>query len=210
MSSIRIGAAVLSLFMTMATITSAHATLIGEEANGQSVTLDTASDLLWLDASNTLGLSSNAALADFPGYQLATLSEVEQLFEDAGVPAADVPAGRYTNPAPGDLLVSTLGYTYLTTFGIPDTAYWDYDVDGLLAGSSADDLEEVEVRNSGLGDPGVYMIPYSNVFLPSQSSSNYFVFLVAQATTVPEPASLSLFATALLGLLVLRRHRRSG
>jgi PEP-CTERM motif len=207
----RAALAALASIAVLALAAPAHATLIGETVGGQSVTLDTATNLQWLDASNTLGLSSNAALADFAGYQLATLSEVEQLFEDAGVPAADVPNGADTNPAPGDLLVSTLGYSYLSTFGLPYTQFWDYLVNGLLGGGTglySDDLLTAEVRNSGLGSPGVYLALYSSNFAPDQSSSLYFDFLVKPAS-VPEPASLPILATALLGFAFIRRPRRS-
>lgn len=212
MKIVQVRGAALAAFaaLALAIATPAHAALIGETVAGQSVTLDTSTSLQWLNASNTLGLSSGAALANFPGYQLATLSEVEQLFEDAGVPAADVPSGTDTNPAPGDLLVSTLGYSNVTTFGIPDTQYWDYLVNGLLGGGTApysDDLLSAEIRNSGLGSPGVYLSLNPSIFTPDQSSSLYFDFLV-EPVSAPEPASLPILATALLAFAFIPRLRR--
>ena len=102
--------------------------LISGTDGGKSVTTDTAAGMEWLDASNTLGMVVSTALSANPGFQLATESQIETLLEDAGYPAGQLPNGSTSDSTSGNLLASTLGYTfdYWVQFYGPGASGWEY------------------------------------------------------------------------------------
>ena len=59
-----------------------------------SLTIDTSTQLAWLNLGNSVGLSYDQVLADtapggiFSGYRFATLNEVLGLYSSAGIPAS--------------------------------------------------------------------------------------------------------------------------
>jgi hypothetical protein len=193
----------------------AHAALMTETVSGQPVTVDTSTGLAWLDASKTLGLSPNTALADFPGFQFASESQVITLLKDAGMPAADLPNGSTASTAPGDLLAATLGYSlspWVPYFGSA-AATWEYESWGWFLDSSGTSADEffIDVRNPPLGAEGTYTMAYLLHDSPVVASSNNFDFLVMQAKSeAPEPASVAILGAALASLGAWRATLRVG
>jgi hypothetical protein len=191
----------------------AHAALVTETVSGELVTVDTSTGLTWLDASKTLGLSPDSALADFPGYHLASESQVVTLLEDAGMPAADLPNGSTANTGPGDLLAATLGYSlspWVQYFG-PTAASWEYESWGWFldpSGKSADQFF-IDARNPPLGAEGTYAsaaLLQDSLFV---SGSNNFDFLVMPARSeAPEPTTLAMLGVGLATLGAWRVTRR--
>ncbi|HEY1786037.1 MAG TPA: PEP-CTERM sorting domain-containing protein, partial [Pirellulales bacterium] len=193
-----------------AMVSSAAATLVSETDGGDSVTLDSASGIEWLDASNTLGMVVSTAIADFPDYHLATQNDVETLLEDAGYPAADLPNGDTTDSTSGDLLATTLGYsfnTWVQYYG-SEASTWEYQsqadyLDG--AGTGVDEVV-LDARNPPLGSDGTYVNFYALGNSFGTGDSQNFVLLIK---STPEPSSAVLLAVGTLagGLAWMLRRR---
>ena len=188
----------------------ARASIIAGTFDGQSVAIDTATSLGYLNASATLGQSVDTSLADFPQFTLATGPQLDSLLEDAGIPTADVPNGYITDTTPGDLLASTLGYSlnpWVQSLG-SRASTWEYQsyigVQDPLG--STVDQEYLDVRNPPLGSTGTYTTYLTLFNQPSSSQSDVFNLLV---TAVPEPGTISLIAVGIAGL-ALRRRRAYG
>jgi hypothetical protein len=170
------------------------------------ITLDTVTGLEWLDAPVTLGDSPNQAIAANPGFELATLSQVVMLLEDAGLPAADVNSGTYfTADLPAQNKLSQLlrlTDVWVQYYG-PGASGWEYEGFGnvLSSGGNGWGEENLDARNPPLGSDGAYSTYYNFSNCLSCSSSLNFNFLVSTASTnVPEPASLLLMGLALIAL----------
>ena len=204
-----------SLFTIVAvlaiTVSSAGAALLNETDSGESVTLDSVTGNEWLDASNTLGMVVSTAIADFPGYHLATQSQVETLIEDAGYPAAQFPNGSTTDSTSGNLLASTLGYTfnYWVQYYGPEASGWEYLSYAYYLDSAGTGVDQLTIddRNPPIGSDGTYVSFAALGDSFGTGSSNNFVMLV-KAT--PEPPSAALLALGLLGLGLWLLNRRSG
>jgi hypothetical protein len=187
----------------------ARASIIAGTYDSQSVAIDTATNLGYLNAAATLGQSVDTSLSDFPQFTLATDAQLDSLLEDAGVPALDVPDGYDTDTTPGNLLASTLGYSvnpWVQSLG-SRAANWEFQsyiaVQDPIGGTV--DQEYLDVRNPPLGSTGTYT-EYSTLFnQPTSSSSDVFNLLV---TAVPEPATTSLIAVVAAGLSMRRQRRR--
>ena len=180
------------------------------------ITLDTVTGLEWLGAPVTLGESPDQALAANAGFQLATLSQVTTLLDDAGIAAADINAGAYftADQAAQDTLSQDLGLTevWVQYYG-PGASDWEYEGFGNVVNSTGTGWgqETLDTRNPPLGSDGAYssFTAFNNSL--ASSGSNNFDFLVESTTAspAPEPGSVSLLCGAgLVGIGKLRKSRR--
>lgn len=180
---------------------------------------DDVTDLTWLDLTVTAGLSYNAVFAelgsggDYEGYRFATSSEVETLFDDAGIPTVsslgDFQTGNYT-PVSG--LLDLIG---LLNPGA-DLPYSD--------GYTADTVDYPSLTSRILGrlqlcdghtfPNGFTCSPSAVAALHEDFNGDDFAdastgsFLVLDVEIVPVPAALPLFLSGLAGLGVFARRRR--
>ena len=170
-----------------------------------SLTIDTSTDLAWLNLNYSLGLSYDQVLADtapgglFSGYRFATASEVLGLYDSAGIP--DNGNGYYPLGTPSILsLISLVG---------PMAPYQgEPSIYGLTGTTTSQGLQaSAAIYASGLNStleflvtsgPGIYDFAYN----PSLSSAGIGSWLVKE---VPEP---SVGVIAIGGLLVLTRLKR--
>ena len=186
--------------------TSAHATLIvgtDPEFGADSLTVDTQTELAWLNLSYTAGLSYNQVLADmqpggmFSNYTFATSQEVTDLYADAGISG---PAYYYLSwPAIGNL-ISLVGATG-TINGEP----------GLIAVSGTSDgpgQQEAPAiyATSVLGTEVYFVSDGTGIGSTSDGDSTPYSdvgdWLV---TTAPEPGIGSVAMAGLTALLFIRR-----
>lgn len=195
-------ACVLAVLVTFSV--TANASLIAE---GDAV-LDPTSNLLWLDANVTEGLTPLQALAANPGYQLAKWTQVEGLFEDNGIPAADLP-GTYNQSdylTVGAALTAYFNYSIFPSSDPPALGE-TYETQGniLNAAGTLADFVSFEIDNA-LFQKGIQVKYFQFGNNLGNGGGSEFDFLVKPEPT-PAPASLLLFASGLLGLFALQRRR---
>jgi hypothetical protein len=201
--------AVCAGFCVLSIALQTRAALVAMNYQGVPLAVDTVTGFGWLSPSQTLGLSPATALANHPGYQLATLSQVEGLLQDVGIPPADLPNGSISDPTPGDYLASTFGYgqdVWVQYYGAAASG-WEYTSYGYLLDPSGvgADQEFIDTRNPPLGSDGTYTsyaAPNDNLAV---SDSSNFDFLVT--TSVPEPAA-GIALLLLTTLMIVPRPRR--
>ena len=172
-----------------------------------SLTIDTQTELAWLNLSFTAGLSYNQVLADtqpggiFSGYTFATSQQVADLFTDAGIGAT----GEYplSTPAIGSFisLIDSTG----SINGYPGF--------NAINGTSADPGQEHDAQCIyAVGDTGteVYFVEdeiddagYGNTF-SDPSVSDWLV------QAVPEPGVWSIAIAGLIAFAFVRRLKRTG
>lgn len=190
--------------LVMATASS-QAALVDQGAN----TLDTATNLQWLDLSASGGLSYNQVAAQFgsggqfEGYRFATRAEVLTLFGDAGIPDVDVGfGGTAANKAPVTALMALMD---ADLWGLHDGNgefgyFWTAGLGtGLLWSPPGNDAEATSGPNRIAAPNGDFAISYLGSALVRDA-----------ATNIPEPGGLGLVGAALLVLVgASRRSRRS-
>lgn len=201
------------LFVTLALlgcIPISQAALISADSHfgTDSLTLDTATGLAWLDPDQSLFWSYNEVQAElgsgghFEGFRYASTAEVSTLFFDsAGIdPAA--PDGGY---AASIGLMDRLGDTFSDGSGPgtfqATTAFFDDGDSGQLGLASLERLDYDATRTDGVFDG----------FVATDSSwgpdtSDIFGSWLVRTTAVDEPAALALLGLGLAVVLLRRRY----
>jgi hypothetical protein len=170
--------------------------------------LDTSSNLEWLQGSVTHGLTPAAALANNPGYQLATQNQLEGLFEDAGVPAGSLP-GSYTGPgflSIGAALTAIFNYNIFSSY---PPSYEDFAQVLNTAGTGTDEAQFIINDALFFKDLELNLSPFAIPANFVSADSRAFDLLVKPAAAVPEPPTLSIFAVALIALALAGQRKRS-
>lgn len=164
-----------------------------------SETYDSDTNLLWLDLTQTEGLSPLAALTLFPLYRYARQSEVYTFFIDGGITAVDN-TDRTADYFDAVLLSNLLGVTFgsgsvFGSQGLAErTASPGFFIDPFVSSNSS--------LATGKAYPGV------TSFSANVALGDVGVFLVRE---LPEPSTLALLGLGLAGLAGARVHRgRSG
>lgn len=193
-------AAALSLSLSLSS--ASHAALVSQSDASwgvDSITLDDITGLQWLDLNLSTNISYNAMLTEqgsgglYDGFRYATASEVETLFNDAGVP--DVNSSTLANTAPALALINIMGATRnfrgaIEIFGITGTTTESGVTSGIVDHSYNGGVAFYDV-NVVTGP--VYGLDYSDASIGN--------WLVADSVAqVPLPASW-LFFSAALGML---------
>lgn len=187
---------------------SARATLItGTDPSfgANSLTIDTQTELAWLNLSFTQGLSYNQVLADmqpggrFSGYTFASTQEAINLFADAGIGAPNIYS--LSTPAIGTL-ISFVGSTG------PINGYSGFiGISGTSDGSGGQ--EAPAIYASGINGTEYY-IAYDGTdgtsYGDSTSTPDVGDWLVK---TVPEPGIWSVAIAGLPALRLMRRRLKS-
>jgi hypothetical protein len=180
-----------------------------------STTVDTATNLEWLDVTATLGESYNSVIGGFggyiaDGYSVATTSQLCVLFGALGDSIANCPDANIdilaaANAAEfifkfGDTTVSQSGYA--GTFGWFDSGYV----------SSSGTVGIGCIEGSALQMACAWR-PNSAYATGVWGSTNAKVDLVGgwlvRVASVPEPAIIALFTLGLVGIGFARRKRQS-
>ncbi len=169
-----------------------------------SVTTDTSTGLSWLDLTASAGLSYQQVIAGtqsggiFNGFRFATAQEVLGLYTSAGIPGT----GDYPAADPSiQSLISLVGATssqdgHPQTIGITGTSYSGGQVVSSLDFFYASGVPTYRVS----GVPGDALTYGVNTSFPGVGS-----WLV---TSVPEPASASIYFLAVAGLMGFRILQR--
>jgi len=164
--------------------------------NGTSM-IDTGTGLQWLDLTETLGISWNAAEAStfvtLDGYVHATVAEVETLFLNAGFLTTDNATNQLNVPAATDLL-SYLGCTqFCGTINATGRGFAD---------STGIFVSRPNYHTNGLGaGAAVISLQTSNLDLVDATAGHFLV------KAVPVPAAVWLFGSGLLGLIGVARRK---
>jgi len=180
-----------------------------------STTVDTATNLEWLDVTATLGESYNSVIGGFggyiaDGYSVATTSQICVLFGALGDSIANCPDAAVDILAAahaaefiikfGDTTVSLSGYG--GTFGWFDSGYVSLKHDWVGIGC----IEGTAMNITCGGTNTAVAHGYGN--FPDAKHSMVGGWLVRDAS-VPEPAIIALFTLGLVGIGFARRKRQS-
>ncbi|MDH5571631.1 MAG: hypothetical protein OEY89_07690 [Gammaproteobacteria bacterium] len=189
----------------------AQATLIERDwsmPSDAALTYDSATGLEWLDITLTANLSYNEVTAElgaggaYEGFEFASQQQVLSLFFAAGLPEEIPNVPEFLGGGPEiQSLLNLWGVTW--DLGTGDrTEFLTSNTNGLVSGEHwAGRMFWLEVGDTGVTSE--YMArsdDYKNLTIGSA--------LVRTASPVPVPAALWLFASGLLGLVGITRHRR--
>lgn len=175
-------------------VVSAQAALID---NGVT-TFDSSSGLVWLDLTETTGLTPSDILADVSGFMssgwsVASGDQVDNLFQSAGAPSPASGTQFYLDSSIPDLLLQLLGQTATTITG------------GMFGQGWADNGAGVFSAPGYTSEPtsGFYFTEGSNnIFTPTPLPSvGVFLVQVGQ-NPIPGPNTL---LCLVIGLVLLRR-----
>lgn len=185
---------------------SANAGLIATEWEGgipgnNSLTLDTATSLEWLDMAYTVGRSFNDVQArlnqDLAGFRIANNEEVSELLRNAGI--------VLTGYQPKDVGEAANMETLLNLLGRTDSFY----VVGMFDHVGGNVILGHQYWLFGLLSDRVSTTSYIGGPLQDHYSTNYAgTFLVRDAAAIPEPGTVSMMLAGLglVGFMVGRRR----
>jgi hypothetical protein len=181
--------------------------LVSTTVDGQSAHVDTATGLIWLDFSDTYNLSPNAVNTDilpghtFAGFQFATAAQLDTLYFDQGFGDIKATASSSTRSATEVANAATL----FSTLGEPDfydpmfSPLIDVVHDVTNPASAASPIDLVTLTNTTVNSNS------TKVTLGPTAHNSSTAFALVE-TPIPEPASLVLWVSGTLVLLVV--HRR--
>jgi hypothetical protein len=181
--------------------------LVSTTVDGRSAHIDTATGLIWLDFSNSYNLSPNAVNTDilpgriFAGFQFATAAQLDTLYLDQGFADIKATASSSTRSATEVANAASL----FSTLGEPD--FYDPTIAPLIdivhdvtnPASSTSPIDLITLTNTTVNSN-----PTKVTLGPTAHSSSTAFALVE--TPIPEPASLVLWVSGTLSLLM--GHRR--
>lgn len=184
--------------LSLGTQTAFAATLIDDGIE----TIDTGTNLAWLDLTETNGLSVDQSLSAFSSYRVATQAEVLGLFATAGLPTFTTFGNTSLNSA-ASLLISLLGATIDngSTLGFQG---WSLGTGGLNYNDPY-----VALRNVGtaLESTTVYTGLDSNGWRSSSFSvAGVGTYLVREVAPIPLPGAVGLLMLGLGALFIVRRR----
>jgi hypothetical protein len=192
----------------------AQATLVKKDlltAGDGLITLDTATNLEWLDLTATQDLSVDQVLGGAGGwtslgFQYASFGQVGNLLNDAGYLGSTSDYGSMrlvADNTSANAFLADFGATFAPNITVGFMAEYPC---GRTIGSSTTCTDYVQINANGAANMG-YAIPDSGAFPTSSGRPDIGSFLVR---AVPEPSSYA-FWLAGLGLLatVVRRKRQA-
>jgi len=200
----------------------AHASLLSLDLNTVGdglITYDTSTELEWLDLSQTAGWTTNNLVGEFgaggafEGWRYATIFEWQHMIQEGGLQpggihdpsdpsltytAADIQAMLYLLGAPG-YSGETVGFVSAGSVGTTWTEYFGISGPVYASWNMSPDLT--------FGPGGAFYVgSYDENWDPAVANP-YGHYIVR--TSVPEPASITLFGLSLAGLGILRRRKVS-
>jgi hypothetical protein len=179
-----------------------------------STTVDTATNLEWLDVTATLGESYNSVIGGFGGYiangySVATYSQLCVLFGALGDSIANCPDDRGHDIAPSNAaeFIFKFGDTTLSLTGYARTFGWFDDGDVLTLGVVGIACFEGSASYSWCWGTNAATVT-SITAHTNEYAGDVGGWLVRDAS-VPEPAIIGLFTLGLVGIGFARRKRQS-
>jgi hypothetical protein len=169
-----------------------------------SLTIDTSTQLAWLNLSKSVDLSYNQVLADtapggiFSGYRFATLDEVFGLYSSAGIPGL----GYYPlSNAPIQSLISMVGPSGIVQ-GWPGIA----GITGSFTLFGNQELQNTSgIYASGLNGTLYYLVAGSDFDFGRDTTSPFYgSWLVRE---VPEPDPCFIMTGGLVGFALIKRPK---
>ncbi len=216
---------VLSLFLFFNTVNAALLSADDSLFGSGSITIDTSTNLAWLDLSITEGISFNKVSNElesgglYAGYRFASPDEVFLLFVAAQIPDINVPGdfanyGTTENSSPALTLIELMGPSYQVQTGdvlLSEIAGFSSQhvlVNGFdLIQMPYATVREGVITQEGTQSFGEVFTTGSSIF-PSNSYEGVGSWLVKPAV-VPVPPSIALFFSGLAFLTILARKNKS-
>jgi len=226
--------AILIMIIASVSTSGVQAALLSSDLNNTNdglITIDTSSQLEWLDLTATNGISVVDVANGYGGYfndgfRYATQDEVLGLYTNAGITGFNTSPFYHTsslveNFDSADLLISLIGCTS-TCEDIPDS--YPYGFRPVLSGfygatPNATNFESTYVYSSYVSmqissslfpdQNGTAAAAIGNMSAIAEGSyQGYGSFLVRDASSVSEPSTWLLFGLGMLGIYISRAQRK--